>query len=393
MSYILTKATSDTLLLGLTGRIDSTNATDVENEITAARLEHPGKKIILDADALEYISSAGLRIVLRLRKTNPDLSVINANQDVYEIFDVTGFTDMVKIEKAYRKVSVDGCEVIGQGSNGMVYRIDPETIVKVYKNPDSLAEIQNERDLARSAFVKGINTAIPYDIVKVGNSYGSVFELLNAKSISKLLAANPEQLEDYLSLFVDLLKQIHATEVAPGEMPDEKEVVLGWVAFLKDYLPKETWEKLHKLVMDVPDDHHMMHGDYHTKNVMVQNGETLLIDMDTLSMGAPIFEFASIFNAFQGFAALDHNVTENFLGIPFDIATTMWKRTLEEYFGTTDWSILNRYANKAKLVGYTRLLRRSIRRLSGTEEGEKLIAFYKDELCKLLESVDTLSFD
>lgn len=383
---------NDTLYLCLEGRIDTNNAAAVEADCQKVIDANQGLSYILDAENLVYISSAGLRVILRLRKVHPDLQVINASPEVYDILEMTGFTEMLPVQKAYRQLSVEGCALIGQGSNGLVYRIDPETVVKVYRNPDALPEIQNERELARKAFVSGINTAIPYDVVKVGNSYGSVFELLSAKSLSKLLKAHPENLEDYLQVFVHLLKQIHATEVSPEDFPDEKAVVMGWVDFLKEHLPAETWEKLHALVQAIPESHHLIHGDYHTRNVMLQNGEPILIDMDTLSYGAPVFDFASIFNAFRGFSALDHSVTDDFLGIPWELAGTFWKRTLEKYFETKDPVILEEQENKAKLLGYTRLLRRSIRRLQNQPEGPALIAFYRDQIIELTEKVSTLSF-
>lgn len=216
----------------LSGHIDSGNAAQAEETINQLKEEAGGVGVMVDAEALEYISSAGLRVILRLRKEYPDLKIINVSPEVYEIFDMTGFTDMITIEKAYRKISVDGCEVIGQGANGLVYRLDPDTIIKVYRNPDSLPDIQRERELARKAFVLGIPTAIPYDVVKVGDGYGSVFELLNAKSFAKLIAAEPENEDKYVELYVDLLKKIHSTEVKHGDMPDQREVVLGWALSL-----------------------------------------------------------------------------------------------------------------------------------------------------------------
>ena len=129
-------------------------------------------------------------MLLRLKKAHNGFKIINCKPEVYDIFDMTGFVEMMEISKAYRELSIDGCEVIGEGANGIVYRTDPDTIVKVYKNHDALEEIHNERELARKAFVMGIPTAIPYDVVKVGDYYGSVFELLNAKSFRKKRAVS-----------------------------------------------------------------------------------------------------------------------------------------------------------------------------------------------------------
>ena len=379
--------------LQLNGRIDSSNAAPVEEELLEKLKDCKTPSVALDAENLEYISSAGLRVILRLRKQYPELKIINASSAVYEIFEMTGFTEMIPVSKGYRKLSVEGCEVIGQGANGKVYRLDKDTIVKVYYKADALPDIHRERELARRAFVLGIPTAIPYDVAKVGDSYGSVFELLNAKSFSQLIAEEPENLDKYVELYVDLLKKIHSTEVRPEDMPDQRAVVIGWVNFLKDYLDSAKWEKLHTLVEAVPVDHHMIHGDYHTKNVMMQNGEVLLIDMDTLCQGNPLFEFASIYNAFVGFYDFDHSATVAFQGFDYETTISIWKKMLPLYFGTTDPDKLKAVENKSAIIGYARLMRRLIRRNGfDTEEGKKLIAHYKNQIETRLDSVDTLMF-
>ena len=393
MALIATKENGDLLTIFLKGHIDSANAGDVEKEIEVARAQSSASDLLLDASELNYISSAGLRVILRLRKQMPDLSVINVSPEVYEIFDMTGFTEMINVQKAYRQISVEGCEVIGQGANGKVYRIDPDTIVKVYLNPDSLPEIHRERELARTAFVLGVPTAIPYDVVRVGEGYGSVFELLNADSFVKLLTKGKKSLDEVAKMSIDLLKLIHSTEVKPGSMPDMKAVALDWADFLKDYLPEDLYTKLHDLVAAVPEDHHMMHGDYHLKNVMLQNGESLLIDMDTLCYGHPVFELASMFNAYVGYGELDHDITLNFMGIPFETAKEFWDKSLKLYLDDADEETIRSVEEKAQIVGYTRIMRRRIRRNGfDTEEGRAEIENCKKHLAELLPKVDTLTF-
>lgn len=394
MNYIDFKNDSGVLTIFAKGRIDSSVAPAVEAEVDAVRAENPHSAIVFDVEQLEYISSAGLRMVLRLRKSEPTLKVINASSDVYDVFEMTGFTEMMPVEKAYRKISVDGCEVIGQGANGKVYRLDAETIIKVYMNPESLSDIQRERELARKAFVLGIPTAIPYDVVRVGESYGSVFELLNAKSFAKLTSENPDKIDTYIGLSIDLLKKIHSTVVNPDDVPDIKERALGWVKFLADYLPAEKEAKLISLVEAVPDDNHMIHGDFHVKNVMMQNGEVLLIDMDTLCHGNPVFEFSSIFNAYVGFPETS-DPDDNFLGISAEASERFWEKSLELYFGTTDKAVLAEKADKIRLLSYARLMRRFIRLqlYSGSNERDaKRVEIYKEHLLELLDKVDTLYF-
>lgn len=392
--FISAKVEDSTLYLCLSGRIDSQNAPEAEKLIAELRSANPAESTVIDAENLEYISSAGLRVILRLRKDVPSLKIINVCPEVYEIFDMTGFTEMIKVEKAYRRISVEGCEIIGRGSNGEVYRLDPDTIIKVYLNPDSLPDIQRERELARKAFVLGIPTAIPYDVVKVGDGYGSVFELLNAKSLTKILVSEPEKMDEVCDVYVDLLKKIHSTEVQPGDMPDMKEVVLGWVNDIKDYIDADKWQKLLALVEAVPYNLHMIHGDYHTKNVMVQNGEVLLIDMDTLCHGDPVFEFASVFNAYIGFyGGLPPIQGPSFIGISYGQGVDIWKKTLKLYFGTDDAEYLKSVEEKASLIGYTRLLRRTMRRCN-TEDPvvKEAVSFYRKTIEELADRLTTLQF-
>lgn len=380
-------------VVDLTGRVTSANAASVEQEINDALGDYAGKTLTLDLGELEYISSAGLRVLLRLRKRFAGMEMVNVSTDVYEIFEMTGFTEMMPISKAYRRISVDGCEVIGQGANGKVYRIDPDTIVKVYYNPDALPDIHRERELARTAFVLGVPTAIPYDVVRVGEGYGSVFELLNATSFSKLIAADPDGLEGYVHQFVELMKLIHDTTVKPGVMPQMRAVALDWADFLRDYLPGEKWQKLHDLIAAVPEQLTMLHGDYHTKNVMLQNGEVILIDMDTLCTGHPVFELASVYNAFVGFSELDESVAMKFQGFSADTCRRIWELVLEMYFDDADDQTRAMRAKQAMLIGYTRLMRRRIRR-GGLEDpvGQQEIACYKQHILELLDQVDRLDW-
>jgi uncharacterized protein (TIGR02172 family) len=381
----------DILYIAIEGRVDASNAAEAENLIFSIKNANPGKHTVVDADGLAYISSAGLRVILRLRKEEPKLAIINVAADVYEVLDMTGFTDMITVEKAYPRMSVEGCEFIAKGANGAVYRYDDETILKTYFAKDALPEIKQERENARKAFVLGINTAIPYGIVRVGDGYGTVTELLSALSVTKLIRNNPEDLTEAAKYYIDMLKSIHATTVEDGEVPDMKETALDWADFVTAYIPEEQGRKLRALIEAVPKQNTLMHGDYHTNNIMVQNGEPLLIDMDTLCMGHPVFELGSMFNAFAGYAELDHSIILDFFGYDYETAGRFWNMILKMYLGTEDEDVCRSVAEKAMIIGYTRMLRRAARRPNEADSPAK-IARCKEMLGILLERTDSLCF-
>ena len=83
------------------GKIDSNNAVDFEKEIMAVMPKE------IDASELNYISSAGLRILMKLRKAVGEVTISNVSSEVYEIFDVTGFTQLITVNKKLREITVD----------------------------------------------------------------------------------------------------------------------------------------------------------------------------------------------------------------------------------------------------------------------------------------------
>ncbi|MDO4939846.1 MAG: anti-sigma factor antagonist [Lachnospiraceae bacterium] len=388
------KLENGVLTIYLEGRIDTNNANEAQTVIKGITDTNEYTQLVLDMDQLQYLSSAGLRVMLKLKKENGNMKIVEVIPEVYEVFETTGFTEMMEIEKGYRHYSSDGWEKIGEGANGIVYRSDPETIVKCFKNSDALPEIERERKLAREAFVHGVPTAIPYDVVKVGDSYGTVYELLNAKSLAKILAddSSHESIDRCVAIFVDLLKQIHATEVYADFIPNQNEIGINWVEFLKDYLPEETWNKLYGLVTALPQCNTMLHGDYHIKNVMVQEDEALLIDMDTISYGSIIYEFGSVYNAFKGFAEVDPKQTKEFLGIENSVAEEFFEKTIALYFDKDDPSTLKEKEEKMRLVGSVRLMRRSIRRHAlETPEGKAAVEHYKEGIIELADKISDLN--
>ena len=392
MASVTKRIENDTLYLELAGRVDTSNADQIEQSIQRIRAESSAANCIIDAEKLEFISSAGLRIILRLLKELKQLKVINVNSDVYEILDMTGFTDMLTVEKAFRKISLDGCELIARGGNGAVYRYDAETIVKIYHNGASLDEIRQEKELCRKVFIKGINTAIPYDVVKVGDSYGSVAEMLSAKSVAKILKADIEKLDECMDIYTDLLKKIHSIPVSVGEMPSMKEIAVNWFEFLESYLPTDLWTKLMDMIKKMPEPQFMIHGDYHIHNVMIQDGEPLLIDMDTVAYGHPVFEFAAVYLGYVGYCENNPSGVLEFYGLPYETTTKLWATLLEKYFNG-DKAKMQEVELKAKIIGYARMLRRTVRRVGkDTEEGKGLIELCQKHLAELIPLVDSLDF-
>ena len=87
------------LTVTLVGRLDTTTAPQLEAELKQSI--NGVEKLVLDFAALEYISSAGLRVLLGAQKTmnkQGEMIIKNVNDTINEIFEVTGFIDILTIE-------------------------------------------------------------------------------------------------------------------------------------------------------------------------------------------------------------------------------------------------------------------------------------------------------
>lgn len=86
------------LTLTIDGRIDTTSAPQLEAEIDAIT---DITELVLDFSGVEYISSAGLRVILKAQKlmnSKGKMKLINVNDDVMDVFDITGFLDILMVE-------------------------------------------------------------------------------------------------------------------------------------------------------------------------------------------------------------------------------------------------------------------------------------------------------
>ena len=89
------------LTIMLEGRIDSTNVAQAEEAVMEIKNQNEGAEIVFDAKDLEYISSAGLRVLLSAQKKmqqNGSMKVTHICEDVMEVFEMTGFADILTIE-------------------------------------------------------------------------------------------------------------------------------------------------------------------------------------------------------------------------------------------------------------------------------------------------------
>ena len=326
------------VIISLEGRIDSNNAAQVEKDVFDVFGANEGKDVEFDASKLDYISSAGLRVLLKAQKSkNIPITISNVSRDVYDIFDTTGFVDLLDVKKALRKVSLSGCEKIGSGGHGYVYRLDEETIIKIYHDNATLDMIEKEREYAKNAFVNGVPSAIAYDVVETEEGYGLVFEMAGATTVSKYIMEHPDKLQEYAVKLGILLKTLNSTEADPDLYGDIKQIYLDRVENAREFFTDEESDQMIRMINAIPEGSGMIHGDFHTNNVMVQSdGELVLIDMADISRGNALYDIGGAFLTMYLSGMNNPNVTREVIGIDYEMSKQVWGVMLSTYYGTTD---------------------------------------------------------
>ena len=340
------------LTIYLEGAIDSDTAPQAEAQIMDIYNTHAAKAVVLDAAELKYISSSGLRVLLKLRKLEQNLELINASSEVYEILDMTGFTNLLSVSRAYRSIRLEDCKVLGAGGHGKVLRLNDDTIVKLFYAGDSIVDIKREQDYAKKAFVMGIPTAIPFDIVRCEDMYGLVFELMNADIVSSYLNQHPDRLQEVAVKYAQTLKQLHSTPVAPNALSSTKELYHTRIEGLRAYMTDEEVDTIHRINDAIPEGNTVVHGDFHPKNVMIQDGELVLIDMADLTAGHPLYDLGSM--------ALTHHLPtderiENITDMKAEMVRKLWRLFLSNYLGTEDPRAIGLFEKKLSVVGLMKM--------------------------------------
>ena len=290
-----TNVTNDTIKIELPDKVDSNSAPAFEKELMNIQIPEGVQKIVLEASNMKYISSVGLRVILKFSK-NVSLPIVfdNVDHEVYEVFHATGFTDIFTVNKALRFVDIEGLEPLGRGVSGTVYRLNDEQVVKVFHRILSREILERIVHNIRAAIVQGIPTILPFEVVTTKDGLGFISERVANNEIAQKMHDDPEKIPYYAERMVSVLKQLAAAEMKPGELKKYEERLSIDLDGLEVLISKEDIAMVRSFIDAVPERFAAVHGDFQGCNVVEQNNELILIDMDDLGYGHPVWDATSL---------------------------------------------------------------------------------------------------
>lgn len=240
-----------------------------------------------------------------------------------------------------KKMTVAGLELVGKGGRASVYALDDGKIVKVFHDELSEDIIKAELSRAGEIYSSGIPAAKPYEAVIADDRYGIVYERLEGKSLGEMIAAEPERIGEYGAKLGQLLKQLHSTRPLSGALSSITVRIAEWADFLEEhFLEPEDMRSVRSIIDTIPERDTLLHCDFHPGNIMLRRNELVLIDLDDVCTGNPVFDlsFNSLLHKYS-----DEAMIKRAMALDKDTANRCRRSMLSEYFGTDDTAKLDEY--------------------------------------------------
>ena len=250
-----------------------------------------------------------------------------------------------------QRLSVEEAQRIGGGAASWVYALDNGDIVKVLKN-GSPEEAEREILLSKWAFLKGIPTAISYDVADVDGHQGLVYEFLGRENLRNAFRDRPECFDQLMEDYLTLLHTVNSITDDENYLPAAIDLYRIALERIADLLTEEEIAKTTALLTSIPDSNTIIHGDCQIKNVRVVNGKLFLIDLDTLSRGDPIFELAALFCCYRCYPSLSGESYDTFFDISSETIKNILTGILDGYYPGLPSDVREANTRKIALLGW-----------------------------------------
>jgi uncharacterized protein (TIGR02172 family) len=194
------------------------------------------------------------------------------------------------MEYEMKEMSIENLDLIAQGGMGKIYRINDEQILKVF-NDISLEELQKQKSSAVEVFKAMVPTPISFELVRVGDKYGIIYEFIGSAPVGKVLAEHPERVQEIGEKMGMLLRNQHEASMENRSLEYMNDRANAWIDRIENkYVKGKDARMLREIVKAIPRGNCLLHCDFHEGNVMIHNGEYLLVDIDEVCIGHPLYD-------------------------------------------------------------------------------------------------------
>lgn len=321
----LSKFTAKDNFLFVSGVLDGPGA----DALVAAM--NPAISYVMDFSEVSGVKFAALRSLLRCRQGGCRFSIINAESDVAEKFEDTGVSAFVPISRKPKPLDISKYEEFGASFLSKAYNSeDGDSMIKIYGYRVPKFMVAQEKAVARAVMLFGIPTPLVGTLYESGESNALDFERIEGKrSFSRIIAEEPERLEEISRRFARMCKKLHTTECDTTMFADRTLAYRHAIATCKEITDEER-VRANAFLDSVPKATTCLHGDMQPSNVITNGIDDLWIDLAEFGYGNPMLDmgmwyFLSVLNTEERAMNLFHLGKKDMLRI--------WDFFIDEYFG------------------------------------------------------------
>ena len=236
------------------------------------------------------------------------------------------------MEKQFRTIDISHLKSFAKGGTGECYRIDQDTILKLYYEGFPTERILTEKEGARAALVAGVPTAISYGLVQAGKRQGVIYELVQGKTLSEEIYEKGISCARELGrVFAGIARTLHQAEVKKTDLPSATLTVRKAIQEAGS-LPDNVMKQVLCFMDELDAYHQYVHGDFHPNNVIMTKDGPILVDMGGFSTGCPMFDLATCYFSLLEAPESRSGGRSSFNNLTQEEAGEFWKGVEEEYF-------------------------------------------------------------
>jgi uncharacterized protein (TIGR02172 family) len=248
----------------------------------------------------------------------------------------------------YQNIDISTWTQVGEGGNGKTYVHPghPDFLLKVNNPPRcDEATVKQELDFAQHVYALGIPTPRMFDMVRVGDGYGQLVELIKGKkSLSRICADESSRIGEMAKLLASLGLRLHAIPCNTDFFPSRKELALKGID-ASDFVDDADKEKLRAFLQGVEDEKTCLHGDFQMGNLIISaDGKPYWIDLGWFSHGSPMFDMGHLFLVCQVYSQFP--TAQDIFHMSQEQLKNFWNLFAEAYTGNKDISAFTALAGK-----------------------------------------------
>ncbi len=276
-----------------------------------------------------------------------------------------------------REVRTEGLTTIGNGVSGEVFRWEEDKVLKLYRENFSQKQVEKAYRIAEYVTRSPIPCPQVYEMVSCGNRFGVISEYMNIPMLLNKIVDGTFTRQEAGRKMGHLMKTIHSMQGADF-LPSAKEMLSEVYDRCGDRIPADSKKRFLDFLDSFPGKGYLLHGDFHEGNIMVRDGELVLIDLDSLCVGSPVFEFQQTFTVYRTPVPAPEEVVKAIHLTPEETNAFLYAM-LGEYFGTDDQALLADYeAIFTNISALNRFLAKVLQ--APKEKEEEIRAFVAQEL-------------